>query len=429
MKRPGSLKRLAANLLLVLISLCVATLGAEFVLRHVDRDEAPVSPRLFLEYDALLGWRKIPLKEGWHVKREYRVHEKINSRGLRGSECPYQKPEGEFRILVLGDSFCEGYSVAQSDLFIQPLQDALNRREDGIRYRVINGGTGGYSTDQELLFFRSEGRKYQPDLVLLMFYENDVWFNNQTAYFNRYKPLFRLDGDELILTNVPVPKYDFVAKKAPAPAGKGKLTVKQWLNQRSRIYAFVREKLKRISWLNAAAIRLGLAQRPTESRGDGGRVDQPGSMPPPDQFLVWRTPPPAQIQWAWRMTEQLLAALKSEVETSGAELLVFCIPNRASVYEDALRATREKYGLSDEGWDLDKVAIDLQSACERQAISFINPIADYRREAERLRRMNERLYYVHDSHWNANGHELASDILLEYIETDYLRETAMSQRR
>ena len=37
----------------------------------------------------------------------------------------------------------------------------------GCQAEVINGGTVGYSTDQEYLFFRDEGRKYAPDVVIL----------------------------------------------------------------------------------------------------------------------------------------------------------------------------------------------------------------------------------------------------------------------
>ncbi len=127
-------KFIAMNLLLFFFPLGIALLAAEFALHYIKGFGARVNPKLLCECDPVLGWRKIPGKEGWIEKRgQYRVFEKINSKGLRGPECPYQKPEGEFRILVLGDSFVEAFSVSLEDLFIQRLEDALNARGDGRR--------------------------------------------------------------------------------------------------------------------------------------------------------------------------------------------------------------------------------------------------------------------------------------------------------
>jgi len=39
----------------------------------------------------------------------------------------------------------------------------------GRRFEVLNAGVSNWGTDNPLLYFRSEGRKYRPDLVLLAF--------------------------------------------------------------------------------------------------------------------------------------------------------------------------------------------------------------------------------------------------------------------
>ena len=46
---------------------------------------------------------------------------------------------------------------------------------------MINAGVSGYSTDQELLWYRNEGIKYETDLVILVIAGNDVGDNDQAA--------------------------------------------------------------------------------------------------------------------------------------------------------------------------------------------------------------------------------------------------------
>ena len=130
-----------------------------------------------------------------------------HSRGVRGLEYSLEKVSDEYRIVVLGDSFAEGYTVEFEELFSEVLKQRLNE-QGSRRVEVINLGVGGYSTDQELLQFQNEGIHYHPDLTIVMFHDNDVWYNAQKRYFawrRGYKPLFRLKRNALHLTNVPVP--------------------------------------------------------------------------------------------------------------------------------------------------------------------------------------------------------------------------------
>src|SRR6185503_75564 len=167
-----------------------------------------------MRYDPVVGWSKAPHLTGVYAPGEKRI-EVLNSRGLRGREYPYEKPANEYRVLVLGDSFAEGRLVGFHDTTFEVLERRLREAGGGPRYEVIGAGTGGYSTDQAFLWFDEEGRRYSPDLVVLMFYENDVWYNAQPVSSRGNKPLFELRGDHLVLTRVPVPKP--VAREADAP--------------------------------------------------------------------------------------------------------------------------------------------------------------------------------------------------------------------
>ena len=67
--------------------------------------------RFFVEYDPDRGWRNVPGASGLFSTDEYDVELQYNSHGIRGPERTTAKPDGLRRVVVLGDSFIEGYSV------------------------------------------------------------------------------------------------------------------------------------------------------------------------------------------------------------------------------------------------------------------------------------------------------------------------------
>jgi len=136
-------------------------------------------------YDELLGWKNIP---NWKATTRGRPLT-INSKGLRDREYPYEKPPGVKRILVLGDSFVWGYGVGDSEIFTEVLERQL--QAEGRPWEVINTGVSGWGTDQEYLFFREEGVKYSPDIVVLAYYFGNDWGNNcAEVQYGLGKPCF-----------------------------------------------------------------------------------------------------------------------------------------------------------------------------------------------------------------------------------------------
>ncbi len=121
----GTIKRTAANISLMLSSIALALVIGEVVLRVV----APIHQghhKLFCQYDPLLGWSKIPNAKGQHCTAEYSVTERFNSRGIRGPEYSYEQDANQKRIMILGDSFAEGYAVEFNSLFSEVLKASLN---------------------------------------------------------------------------------------------------------------------------------------------------------------------------------------------------------------------------------------------------------------------------------------------------------------
>src|SRR5947207_3890326 len=188
-----------------IVSLLLFLLLAEVLLRALGYDHLYVNPQpaRFWRHDALLGWHHQAAASGVFDHRpQFMTRIRINDKGLRGKDYPYERVAGKRRVLVLGDSLVFGYGVEQDEVFTDVLEGMLPATE------VINAGVSGYGTDQELLWFRSEGVRYRPDLVIILMCGNDDDENNSDLVYNVYhKPRFRQTGNGgLSLTGIPVPE-------------------------------------------------------------------------------------------------------------------------------------------------------------------------------------------------------------------------------
>jgi hypothetical protein len=155
----------AEKLVLVFLALAVPITTLEIALRPFSETGKQTS--LFVR-DAELGWRLRPsTTQPWGG-----VTVTTNSRGLRGPEVGFEKPQDTRRILWLGDSVTFGYLVPDWGVTFPFLTANILSR--GGRWESVNAGVGGYSPWQEDIWLRSDGARYQPDVVVVGFVLNDV---------------------------------------------------------------------------------------------------------------------------------------------------------------------------------------------------------------------------------------------------------------
>jgi lysophospholipase L1-like esterase len=206
---------LLVNLGLALAAVAV-TLGAlEVALRVLDLRTATYHAIAgFTVNDPELGWKLAPARETVFRGAHFEVHVSQNAEGLRDRHYPYERDPGRRRILVLGDSVVWCWGVEQAECFTERLEAALRDTD------VINAGVPGYSTAQEMLFYEREGRRYHPDVVLLVVVPNDL-----TDNLDPRGPRFRLDDGRLVATNLPLRRR--------------KNVVGEWLQEHSRLFAHV----------------------------------------------------------------------------------------------------------------------------------------------------------------------------------------------
>ncbi len=152
-------KRLAQNLAVSLISLLFMVILLELFFKLI-----------FAQSDTF-GFTLA--QENWHVR-----YVQTNSLGYRDIEWTPELLAGKTKIMVLGDSFVEGVGIENpADRFADRLSHML-----GNNYAVINAGIGGASTKDEIK--NAFSYPYQPDVLILCFYVNDIHDSAKDMGFN-----------------------------------------------------------------------------------------------------------------------------------------------------------------------------------------------------------------------------------------------------
>lgn len=386
-------RRVRENLIragLLLGSIGGFLLAAELLVRFVNKDRGGKErheEEVYNEYDPLLGWRKRPGARVVYRRREYTTEVAINSRGLRDIERPPQRPPGVLRILALGDSFLEGYTVNLPQTVTRVLDRGLNA--GGCSADVINGGTNAYSTDQEYLFYGSEGMTYEPQIVVLFFYYNDVVYNDRQEYGHLPKPIFEMGTGRLRLHRYPV-KVSQARTEAPdddveeSGSKKGSL-----------LYWWVTDRLRRG------------APRTYQRLAALGLWEPILKRQPRLELRVYERRFEALIEDPWVKTEAILEALARDVERHGAKLLVAGVPSRLEVDERAWQLTCETYGADDRTWNRRAVMERLERIGDRSRFAVLDLTEPFRSAYRR----GERPYFTSDGHWNAKGHSLAAEAI------------------
>lgn len=109
-------------------------------------------------------------------------HVVADSLGYRGLPFPRRKPPGEFRVLFTGDSFVFGDFVNDHETLPAQLELRLRERCDGVR--VVNAGLDAATiVDEGHMVER--GLAVEPDLVLLLFSENDIADLNRASTWDQ----------------------------------------------------------------------------------------------------------------------------------------------------------------------------------------------------------------------------------------------------
>jgi len=114
---------------------------------------------------------------------------KTNNDGFRDNkDYEINKSPDIVRIIFLGDSYTFGWGVNIEDSWPKVVERLLNENSDNKTYEVFNLGVPGYNTAQEVTLYKNKGLKYDPDMVLIHVFSNDLSnFTEEELEAKKYK--------------------------------------------------------------------------------------------------------------------------------------------------------------------------------------------------------------------------------------------------
>lgn len=359
--------KLARPAIAISLSALFTALLFEFGLRLIGMGP----PTTLNVFDADLGWSKKanisltrPTAEGFDVTFDF------NAYGLRNdADVVPEKPAGTFRLLALGDSFTLGTMVQREDLFLDRLEQRW--RSEGRQIQIVNTGVEAFSTDQEVRWLEVHGPEWQPDLVLLFAYENDVYWNGQPDYTGLHKPRYKPDGS---------------------------------IEERELVDTITK------SWFDNTAIGRLLTAPP----GSGVPAFQPGSVAIKREHAVTLNFPPEWMGDAVARTGGALAALERSARQLGAAVLVVPIPAHSAIDPDYRARHEANLGLAGVAWSPDRPVDMFLTLASASGL----PAFDVRPTFLSARASRGELYFATDWHINPVGNEVLAEAL--YAELDRL---------
>jgi hypothetical protein len=286
---------------------------------------------------------------------------------------------------MLGDSFVRAHQVKEVETAHQVLERLLNRGDLVQNHEVISSGVDGWGTGQQLLYYRAEGRFYEPDLVLLMLYlGNDVTDNLPgrgitVAKRNCYAPYFVLFEDQLDVNPW------LYAPGLPPATGQYSSAQKAFTNILGKLYQFSR--------LYAQLEPLFAAQ---QLRVSG---------------LDFYTGQNELFDYGLDLTFALTRQLQEEVRTDGAGFIVVLISPLALIDFSRMSPTERE-----------EVYQRLPGMRRAEEIDPPNQIFAERLSGQDMKvldlfpnRTGETLHFQADKHWNVAGNRLVGESIYNWL--------------
>ncbi len=172
-KRRGVILRGGA----VCLGLMLGLAAAEFGLRvYLKTPSSPV-PINAIRSDPVAHMSWVANYDGWHRVGPLLTRFRTNSFGLRDDETTLKKPDGVYRILVVGDSYTQGQGVEQHEIFSHVVEEEMVSPEGFKRTEIIQCGVSAWGPDEEIAWIEDRGLAFEPDLVILAFYTGNDYLD------------------------------------------------------------------------------------------------------------------------------------------------------------------------------------------------------------------------------------------------------------
>ena len=354
------------------VGILLSLVAAEFFLRIFNPQ-----PILYVQGHPLTVSAHVPDFDGVvHSLYEKGLKKRVyfNAQGIRrplGSRqnISYQRqPGSSYRIFFLGDSMVEAAQVDYEESMMYLLEKKLNTQAADRRYEVLSMGVGGWDQANELEYYKIEGSRFKPDmLVLFVFPHNDLDGNRVT--WSSVKPIYKGKEDSF-----------YVPRSWPQK-------LKIFLGSHSHFYSFLRRVSdtytpeEQPGTFRRLLIRWRLTMRGWQEKHQIANALK--------TFASNAYPPERE----WEVFSELLSEFQRLTAASNTRLLLVAVPWKESASPENLRRMK-----------------GVETVAEAAGISLV------RLDEEFKKRGNVSDYfYKSDKHMNARGHACVAQILAEKV--------------
>lgn len=194
-------RRISATRKVVAFFVVLGLLCALFVvgLEMCFRLFVPVTDVAYMFWDPALGLRRIPDQSGRYILGNHiNASYNFNAQGWNHPrDYVVSKPTGTRRICIVGDSQVESLQVDTDDAMYMVAERKMNRPDRPVEWYAF--GCSGWGTAQEYECIRRYVLDYKPDVVFILFLQNDPFdCSPYIAAMEPFTPVYSFDEhDEL----------------------------------------------------------------------------------------------------------------------------------------------------------------------------------------------------------------------------------------
>ena len=315
----------------------------------------------------------------------------ISGRGLRDREIGRKQP-GEFRVLLLGDSFTFGWGLEIDQTIGRQLEGMLMASNSTRRFTVINAGVEGYGPWQERIRLHEIGFALEPDIVILQLYPgNDI--NNSLNKIGKRVRAFD-----------PVWEYLVESRRHWS---RWEVRVDDWLRKRSALYNVVGRVIEAPSPLTELLSELRFYHRKTPPL--------PTTADRPFWLEVHLKEWYAELDEGRRIMESDTLAIRNDCVERGIAFALYTVPDVNSVCDYSWEWNMRHVGDA----SIYERAKDLRVAeafCAREGMNCIDLASAMRASGDPCE-----LYYEADGHLTVAGAKVTAQALFDYLVSNSLR--------
>ena len=377
-------------LLLTFLTLGVALEVVLAVLQINQKSHVQVVPKKGITYipGAYYRHTKEGFSEGY-----------FNSHGFRDYERTYEKPEGTFRILVLGDSYVEALQVALDDSFPALLEKKFNAGSSSNRVEVLALGQSGFGTADAYMRYVNWGVKYSPDLVILAFLTGND-FRNNSKILNREALAYYFVSDDkgnLVLDDSSLEEYE----RSLTPP----IRLFQMLKRHSYLASLVSERM----YLLRRQFRENRFEEPLLV---GPQERSKGTLSEFSDLNIYYSDLSKPWKEAVDVSKRLILKFKDTVNEDGAKFVLMCLSNSAQVHPRIGELMKARYRVNFDFGQPDRI---LEQFANDKGIRFLKLMPEFREYHLQTGKDLHGFESSGEGHWNENGHRLASDVIYRFL--------------